>query len=231
MQSHRTAKYVAFHNCNSSKSFQQCMQKPKEHSKAFESIITTRKSHNTVCLVYYHSLLKVQTDPQVLLSEVLLNSWSASSQVFGACNADVLSGLVIKTVSCCSVCCTEHQPLCIVWLHELAVRGAETASVVFLVKTSGHFLRSNVVYLCSFLAVVNLSDLLLLQNTHTQPLSQSCRYSVLFNWHRPTCMQNKLRWVKIIARSLTVNYRPRPRCILQLQSGTSWFCAEVTDML
>jgi len=34
-----------------------------------------------------------------------------------------------------------------------------------------HFLHSNVVYSCSFLAVVNFSDLLLLQNTHTQPLS------------------------------------------------------------
>jgi len=31
MQSHRTAKYVAFHNCNSPQSFQKCMQKPEEH--------------------------------------------------------------------------------------------------------------------------------------------------------------------------------------------------------
>jgi len=35
-----------------------------------------------------------------------------------------------QTVSC-SICCTEHQPLSIVWLHELAV--------VFVVKTSRHF--------------------------------------------------------------------------------------------
>jgi len=54
MQNHRTAKCVACHNWNLPQSFQQCMQKPKEHiilqltvclhSNAIENI-TTWKSH------------------------------------------------------------------------------------------------------------------------------------------------------------------------------------------
>jgi len=103
------------------------------HSKTVESI-TTWSLICAVCLVYYHSLLKVQTDSQVLLSEVLLKC--VISVVWYQCR--FRSGLAIKTVSC-SICCTKHQPLHVVWLHELAERGAEmglSAPVVVLVKTS-----------------------------------------------------------------------------------------------
>jgi len=107
------------------------------HSKAIESM-TTWKSH--MCSLFgilSHSWTFRQIDRFCYLT----CCWSASSQVFDACTADFQSGLAIKTVSC-SICCTEHQPMCIIWLRELADQGAETgltAPVVFLVKTSVTF--------------------------------------------------------------------------------------------
>jgi len=96
--------------------------------------------------------------------------WSSSSQVFDACSADVhcpvWSGYTNSMI--CSICCTEHQPLCIVWLRELVDRGSETASVVFLVKTSITFSTlTSCSYSCSVLVIVSFSNLLLLQHTHT----------------------------------------------------------------
>jgi len=115
---------VACHNCNSPQFFQQCMQKPKEHlqlavclhSKAIESI-TTWKSH--MCSLFG----KFRMIHRFCCQKCC---WSASSQVFDACSADVRSNSIS-----CGLCCTEHQPLGIIWLCEIAV--------VFLVKTSRHF--------------------------------------------------------------------------------------------
>jgi len=129
------------------------------------------KHHNmevscAVWLVYHHSFLKFQNDSQVLLSEVLLKC--------------IISGLWCLQCRCQvkqyhAVFAALNTSHCIVWLRELAVQGAETgltAPVVFLVKTSVTFFTlADVVYSCSFLAVVSFSDLLLLQNTHMQPLN------------------------------------------------------------
>jgi len=94
-----------------------------------------------VCLVYYHSLLKVQTDSQVsLYSEVLLK-FVISGVWCLQCRCQVWSG-AIKTVSCSIFRFTEHQLLHIVRLREFADQGAEmglSAPVVFLVKTSVTF--------------------------------------------------------------------------------------------
>ena len=139
------------------------------HSKAIEGI-TTWKSH--VCSVFgvlsqSFGLLKVQTDSQVSLFEVLLKC--VISGVWCHWRCPVWSGHTSSII--CSICCTEHQPLCIIWLRELAGQGAEIGSecTCFLPgENLCHFLHSNVVYSCSFLAVVSFSNLLLLQNTHMQ---------------------------------------------------------------
>jgi len=91
--------------------------------------------------------------------------WSALSQVFGACNADVLSGLVIiNSIMQCLLYWTPAN------VHRLIPRISRPRSRDCTYCLPGgnlhHFLHSNVVYLCSFLAIVSFSDLLLLQNTH-----------------------------------------------------------------
>ena len=136
------------------------------HSKAIESI-TTRKS-----LVRSHwCIIAVSWNFRMIHRFCYLKCcWSASFQVFDACSADV--DQVKQYHAVFAALNTSH---CIVWLRELAVQGAETgltAPVVFLVKTSVTFFTlADVVYSCSFLAVVSFSDLLLLQNTHMQPLN------------------------------------------------------------
>jgi len=81
MQNHRTEKCVACHKCNLPQSFQQCMQKPKEHiilqlavclhSKAVENI-TTWKSHMHSLFGVLSQSLESSDYLQLLLCGVLL---------------------------------------------------------------------------------------------------------------------------------------------------------------
>jgi len=59
-----------------------------------------------VCLLYYYSLLKVQTDSQVLLSEVLLKCVISGVWCLH-CRCPVWSGYTNSII--CSICCTEHH--------------------------------------------------------------------------------------------------------------------------
>ena len=172
MQSHRTAKCLACHNCNSTQSFQQCMSNPK-NTFTTSSMPTQQSSwkHHNMEVSYVQSVWWIIT---VSWKFRLKCCWSTTSQMFDACTADVWSGPAYKQYHMQYLLhwtpANTHRLT--VWLRELAYQDAEAAPIVFLVKTCMyHFLYSNVVYSCSFLAVVNFSNLLLLQNRHMQPLS------------------------------------------------------------
>jgi len=169
MQSHRTANYVACHNCNSPQSFQQCMQKPKEHLQLSYTAKQLKASSQhwslicAVCLVYYHSLLKVQTDSLVLLSEVLLKCVISGVWCL-QCRCPVWSGYYKQY----------HMQYLLHWrpatVHRLTPWISQPRCRGCICCLPGenlrHSVHSNVMYLCSFLDVVSFSDLHLLQNTH-----------------------------------------------------------------
>jgi len=129
MQSHRTAQRVACHSpFNSVCKSQKNIYNYSLHSKAFESIITTWKSH--MC-----SLL------DVLSQSPESSDWFKGFAVWSVAEVRHLSCLMPALQMSCLVWLYKQYhavfaALCMVWLHEIADWGAETAPVVFLVKTS-----------------------------------------------------------------------------------------------
>jgi len=103
MQSHRTAKYVAFHNCSSPQSFQQCMQKPKEHLQlayTAKQLKASSRHGNLICAVFgvlsYWCIIIVSWKFTMIHRFCYLKCcWSASSQVF---DADVWSNSIMQSL-------------------------------------------------------------------------------------------------------------------------------------
>jgi len=90
---------VAFHNCNSPQSFQECMQKPKEHIYNKPTQQSNWKHHNmeVSCVQFVWCIIRVSWKFRLIHRfRYLKCCWSSSSQVFDACSADVQSGLAIK---------------------------------------------------------------------------------------------------------------------------------------
>ena len=132
MHSHRTAKYAACHNKFTT--VLSTMYAKAKRTHAYTAKQLKASQHGSlicaVCLVYYHSLLKVQNDHRFCC---LKCCWIASSQVFDACSSDVRSNSIMQYLLHWTPA-TGHRLT--PWIADW---GAETAPVVFLMKTSRHF--------------------------------------------------------------------------------------------
>jgi len=140
------------------------------------------KHHNgsliyAVCLVYYHILDSQHSLCEVLLKFVISSVWCLQ------CRCPVWSGYknsIMQYLLHWTPAANVHHLT--PWNSWPRCRDGPGCICCLADENLRHFLHSDVVYSCSFLAIVNFSDLLLLQNTHSLQLYMAVKL-ILFNYH------------------------------------------------